>query len=281
MADFTILFIADLCGKAGRQATAHMTRILKERYKADYVIANVENAAGGFGVTPEMSQKIFSYGVNMQTSGNHIWDRVDIIKYLITKPKLLRPANFPDVAPGRGYYIDSIGDVKIGVINLMGRIYMKDIDCPFKIASNLIDKVREETELIFIDFHAEATSEKQALLYHLDGQVTAIVGTHTHVQTADERVTKRGTAFICDAGMTGSYDSVIGMQADPSLKRFLTGMPIRFTPGTEDVKISGVVIKADSKTGEAFSIERYVENFDINNIPKLENDELTEDDVEN
>ena len=273
MAEFKILFIADLCGKAGRQAASYMTRVLKEKFKADYIITNVENAAGGFGVTPEMSKKIYGYGTDIQTSGNHIWDRQDIINYLYTNPKLLRPANFPDKTPGLGYYIDNIDDIKIGVVNLMGRTYMKDIDCPFKTAENIIDEIRKQTNLIFIDFHAEATSEKQALLYHLDGRVTAIVGTHTHVQTADERVTKEGTAFICDAGMTGSYDSVIGMNIEPSVKRFLTGMPIRFTPGTENVKISGVLIKADTVSGKAKSIERYVEDFDINNVPKLEKDD--------
>jgi metallophosphoesterase (TIGR00282 family) len=267
MAEVKLMFVADLCGRAGRQAASYMIKSLKEQFGADYVICNVENAAGGFGVTPEMSKKIFSYGADIQTSGNHIWDRQEIIKYINTEPKLLRPANFPNGTPGNGYYIDTFDNTKIGVINLMGRTYMKDIDCPFKLAEEIVEKIKLETNLIFIDFHAEATSEKQALCYHLDGLVTAIIGTHTHVQTADEKITKRGTAYLSDAGMTGAHDSIIGMQSKPSVERFLSGMPIRFSPATEDVKISGVVITADESSGEATNIERYKIDFDINNLP--------------
>ena len=270
MSEIKIMFVADICGRPGRQAAAHLIKPLKEQFKANYVIVNVENSAGGFGVTPEMSKKIFSYGADIQTSGNHIWDRQDIYRYLIGEPKLLRPANFPKGAPGRGYFIDTIGELKIGVMNLMGRTYMKDIDCPFKTADILVERMREETNLIFIDMHAEATSEKQAMMYHLDGLVTAVVGTHTHVQTADEKVTKRGTAYISDAGMTGPHDSILGMQVKPSLERFLTGMPIRFSPATGDVKISGVIVTADSESGEASSIERYRVDFDIENPPPRE-----------
>jgi metallophosphoesterase (TIGR00282 family) len=263
MTPFTILFIADLCGRAGRQAAAHLVKPLREKYRADYVIANVENAAGGFGVTAEMSRKIFSYGIDMQTSGNHIWDRMDIIRYFETKPRLLRPANYPASVPGTGSYIDTVKDIHIGVLNLMGRTYMKDIDCPFKTADRELTAIRAQTSLIVVDFHAEATSEKQAFMYHADGLVTAVIGTHTHVQTADEKITRRGTAYITDAGMTGPHESVIGMEVKPSLDRFLTGMPIRFSTASEDVKISGVVIKADPKTGEAVSIERFREDFDL------------------
>ncbi len=274
MTPFTILFVADICGKAGRQAAAHMVKPLREKYAADYVIANVENAAGGFGVTSEMSRKIFSYGIDLQTSGNHIWDRVEIIKYFDTKPKLLRPANYPTTAPGTGSHIETVNGTKIGVVNLMGRTYMKDIDCPFKVADRELAAMRKQTNLIFVDFHAEATSEKQALAYYIDGLVTAIVGTHTHVQTADEKVSRRGTAYITDAGMTGPHESVIGMEVRPSVDRFLTGMPIRFSTASEDVKISGVVIKADPETGEAFSIDRFKEDFDLTAFQnKVDNDE--------
>jgi metallophosphoesterase (TIGR00282 family) len=274
MTSFTILFIADICGKAGRQAAAHLTKTLREKYQADYVIANVENAAGGFGVTTEMSRKIFSYGVDMQTSGNHIWDRMDIIRYLDTRPRLLRPANYPPTAPGLGSFVDTVNDTKIGILNLMGRTYMKDIDCPFKVADRELEAIRKQTNLVFVDFHAEATSEKQAMAYYLDGLVTAIVGTHTHVQTADEKVSKRGTAYITDAGMTGPHESVIGMEIRPSVDRFLTGMPIRFSTASGDVKISGVVIKADVETGEAMSIERFKEDFDLETFQnKQANDE--------
>ncbi|UCD63398.1 MAG: TIGR00282 family metallophosphoesterase [Candidatus Zixiibacteriota bacterium] len=263
MSAFIVLFVADICGRAGRQAAAYMVKPLREKYNADYVIANVENAAGGFGITAEMSQKIFSYGVDIQTSGNHIWDRMDIMKYFATKPRLLRPANYPGKVPGSGAFLDVAKDTKIGVLNLMGRTYMKDIDCPFQVAERELAALRKETNLIIVDFHAEATSEKQAMAYHLDGLVTAVIGTHTHVQTADEKVSRRGTAYITDAGMTGPYDSVIGMEVGPSLERFLTGLPIRFTTATDDVKISGVVITADPSSGEALSIERFREDFDL------------------
>jgi 2',3'-cyclic-nucleotide 2'-phosphodiesterase len=260
---FTILFIADICGRPGRQAVAHLTKPLKEKYGADYVIANIENAAGGFGVTPEMSRKIFAYGVNLQTSGNHIWDRVQILEYLDEQPRLLRPANFPHQAPGHGSYIDTVGDVKIGVINLMGRVYMPNTDCPFRTANRLVSDIARETQVMFVDFHAEATSEKQAMLCYLDGKVSAIVGTHTHVPTADEQISKRGTAYLTDAGMTGAHDSIIGMEKGPSLGRFLTGMPKRFTTATDDVRIMGAVVKVNTEDGRAESIERFSQNFDI------------------
>ena len=259
----TILFISDICGKAGRQAAAHMIKPLRQKYAADYVIANVENAAGGFGITPEMARKVFSYGINVQTSGNHIWDRHEIVKYFDEKPRLLRPANYPTQAPGSGSHIDSIGNWKIATLNLMGRTYMKDIDCPFQVADSELDVLRKETDIIIVDFHGEATSEKQAMLYYLDGKVSAVIGTHTHVQTADERISKRGTAYITDAGMTGAHDSIIGMEKEPALQRFLTGMPIRFTTADEDIKLSGVVLKVDASDGRAQSIERFCLDFDI------------------
>lgn len=263
MALFTILFISDLCGRPGRQAAAHLIKPLREKYAVDYVIANVENAAGGFGITPEMSKKIFTYGVDMQTSGNHIWDRVDILDYLREQPKLLRPANYPIGAPGVGSMVDLVGSVKVAVINIMGRVYMNNIDCPFKVADRELERMSSDTKVIFVDFHAEATSEKQAMCFHLDGKVSAVVGTHTHVQTADETVTRRGTAYITDAGMTGPHDSIIGMDKGPSLGRFLTGMPKRFTIASDDVKLSGVVVRVDPETGRAESIERIRLDFDI------------------
>ncbi len=263
---FTIMFIADICGRPGRQAAAHMIKPLKEKYGADYVIANVENAAGGFGVTPEMSRKMFSYGINVQTSGNHIWDRVDIIEYFESQsPKLIRPANYPPGTPGVGAYLDTVGDVKVGVINMMGRTYMAPLDDPFRVAKREVAQLSNETNIIFMDFHAEATSEKQAMMYFLDGRVSAIVGTHTHVQTADEQITARGTAYLTDAGMTGPHDSIIGMDVGPSLGRFLTGMPKRFTCASGDVRISGAVIRVDVESGRAEHIERFVLPFDINN----------------
>jgi len=265
-----------------------MIKPLREKYNVDYVICNVENAAGGFGITPEMSRKAYSYGIDMQTSGNHIWDRYDIVPYLKTNPKLLRPGNFPRGVPGYGYLIDEVNGVKVATVNLMGRTYMKDIDCPFITADKIIGHIGEETKIIFIDMHAEATSEKQAMLYYLDGDVSAIVGTHTHIQTADEHVSPNGTAYITDVGMTGPYDSIIGMEKEPSLQRFITGMPKRFTTATGDVRLAGVVIQIDKETGKAINIERIMYNFDIESFKpeditgiKETDDETEDESVEN
>lgn len=266
MSLFTIMFIADICGRPGRQAAAHMIKPLKEKYGVDYVIANVENAAGGFGVTPEMSRKMFSYGIDMQTSGNHIWDRVDIIEYFENQsPKLIRPANYPPGTPGVGSFLDTVGEVKIGIVNLMGRTYMAPLDDPFRVAKREVGHLADQTNIIFVDFHAEATSEKQAMCFFLDGRISALVGTHTHVQTADEQISARGTAYLTDAGMTGPHDSIIGMEKGPSLGRFLTGMPKRFSTASGDVRISGVVIKVEVESGRAEHIERFCLPFDINN----------------
>lgn len=260
----TILFVADVCGRPGRQACAHMIKPLRQKHSVDYVIANVENAAGGFGITPEMSRKMFSYGIDMQTSGNHIWDRVEIIDYLVNDdPRLLRPANFPTGVPGRGSFLHEVEGVKFGVVNLMGRTYMKDIDCPFQVGDRIVEGLLRQTPVIFVDFHAEATSEKQALFYHLDGKVSAVVGSHTHVQTVDSQISSRGTAYITDVGMTGPHRSVIGMQIGPSLGRFVTGMPKRFTTATEDVKLSGLVLEVDEKSGRALRIEPFRLDFDL------------------
>lgn len=261
MALIKVLFFADLVGKPGRFVLSQMCKSLKEKFGADYVIANIENAAGGFGITPEMSRKIFSYGVNCQTSGNHIWDRADIFQYLNEQPRLLRPANYPPGVPGNGFLIDDINGTKLAVLNLMGRTYMKEIDCPFRTADRELRKIRESTEIVIIDFHAEVTSEKQALAYYLDGKVSAIIGTHTHVQTADETVSERGTAYITDVGMTGPHDSIIGMEKAPSLERFLTGMPKRFACARNDIKISGAVVTIDTADGGAEHIERFKIDF--------------------
>ena len=263
MAELTILFVADICGKTGRQAASYLIKDLREEYQADLVIANIENAAGGFGITPEMSRKIFSYGVDVQTSGNHIWDRVDILEFINDNRNLIRPANYPGEVPGSGYVISKTASVPVAVINLMGRTYMSNIDCPFQTARKIINSLPPDVRIIFIDFHAEATSEKQAMMYFLDGQVSAVIGTHTHVQTADEQITKRGTAYITDAGMTGPHESIIGMEIGPSLGRFLTGLPKRFTSASGDVKLSGVLLKVDTEDGRATYLERLKIDFDL------------------
>lgn len=263
MSLFTVMFVADVCGKPGRQAAAHLIKPLREELEVDYVIANIENAAGGFGITPEMSRKMFTYGIDVQTSGNHIWDRVQILDYIAETPRLLRPNNYPPGVPGSGVFVDTVGIYKVAVINLMGRTYMNNIDCPFRQAARDVEQVSKETPIIIVDFHAEATSEKQALAHYLDGRVSAVLGTHTHIPTADERVSPEGTAYITDAGMTGPHDSIIGMEKGPSLGRFMTGMPKRFSTASGDVKIMGVIVKIDTESGAARHIERFSRDFDL------------------
>ena len=266
MSLITVLFVADVCGRPGRQAAAHLIKPLREEYAADYVIANVENSAGGFGITPEMSRKMFSYSIDTQTSGNHIWDRVQILEFLDSEPRLLRPANYPRPAAGHGTVIDKVAGGKIGVVNLMGRVYMANIDCPFRVGDAEVSIIRRETPVVIVDFHAEATSEKQALAHFLDGKVSAVIGTHTHVQTADEKISEHGTAYLSDAGMTGPHDSIIGMEKGPSLGRFLTGTPKRFSTASGDVKIQGVVLKIDPASGRTHHIERFSRDFDLGDI---------------
>ena len=275
MSEITVLFVADVCGRPGRQAAAYLIQPLREKYGINYVIANIENAAGGFGITPEMSTKMFSYGIDLQTSGNHIWDRVQVLEYIDQQPKLLRPANYPH-APGNGSYVDIVGEHRIGVLNLMGRVYMNNIDCPFKTADREVRRISERTPIIIVDFHAEATSEKQALAHYLDGKVSAVIGTHTHVPTADEQISERGTAYITDAGMTGPHDSIIGMEKGPSLGRFLTGMPKRFSTASGDVKLRGVLLKIDPNDGRAVHIERISQDFDLGQVQGKDHGELVD-----
>ena len=263
MAVLTVLFVGDLCGRPGRQAASYLIKELREEKGVDFVIANVENAAGGFGVTPEMSTKIFSYGVDVQTSGNHIWDRVQILEYLKETPRLLRPGNYPYGAPGSGTYIAEYNGQRIAVMNLMGRTYMPATDCPFRTAERELKKIRSVTNIVILDFHAEATSEKQAMAFYLDGKISALIGTHTHVPTADESISPNGTAYITDVGMTGPHDSIIGMDKGPSLGRFMTGMPKRFSTASDDVRLNGVLLKIDTDSGKAVSIERIRRDFDL------------------
>jgi metallophosphoesterase (TIGR00282 family) len=252
-----ILLIADIVGKPGRWAVSQILPELKRTHQIDFTIANVENAAGGFGLTREIAQKIRHYGVDCLTSGNHIWDRKDIFPYLNETLRILRPANYPPDVPGRGTAIfDLENDFKIGVMNIQGKVYIKEIDCPFRIADREIEKIREQTKIIVVDLHAEATSEKIALGWYLDGKVSAVLGTHTHVQTADEMILPRGTAYITDVGMTGAHDSVIGINKEDAITRFLTQIPRRFTVAKNDIKFCGALVKIDPDSGKASSIER-------------------------
>lgn len=264
MSNFRVIFIADVVGKPGRYILSQMTRRLQYKYNADFTIANIENAAGGFGITPEMAKRVFAYGVDCQTSGNHIWDRGGIGEYMDREPRMIRPANYPLGAPGNGHYVAQCGEIKVAVINLMGRTFMYHIDCPFRTADEILESFSPRPEIIIVDIHAEATSEKEALAYYLDGRVSAVVGTHTHVQTADEGISSRGLAYITDVGMTGSFDSILGMRKGPALDRFLTGMPKRLSVAEDDVRISGVIMDFDPQNhGKATAIERFCASLDL------------------
>jgi 2',3'-cyclic-nucleotide 2'-phosphodiesterase len=257
------LFVGDIVGRPGRICLgAYLSDCRKKNISYDFIIANVENAAGGFGLTKEISQKISSYGVDVQTSGNHIWDRKEIHSYFEAEPRLLRPANYPVGAPGLGYnlYASKNGET-VAVINLQGRIFMPNIDCPFRTADRIIGEIAEQAKLIFVDFHAEATSEKQALGRYLDGRISGLFGTHTHVQTADECILAGGTAYITDAGMTGPYASVIGVETKDALYRIITGLPNRFNIAERDIRMAAIVVDADPATGKASSIERIMYNL--------------------
>jgi metallophosphoesterase (TIGR00282 family) len=253
-----ILFVGDVNGKPGRTCLEdYLARCRKKRVHFDFVIANVENAAAGFGLTKEVSQKLSAIGVDCQTTGNHIWDKKEIYSYFDHEPRLLRPANYPSGAPGSGY---NIYDLKTGesiaVVNLQGRIFMWNIDCPFQTVDKILAEIKNRVKTIIVDFHAEATSEKQAMAWYLDGRVTAVIGTHTHVQTVDERILPGGTAYITDVGMTGPYESVIGIEVQDALYRITRGMPNRFTVAQKDVRLAAVVVEADPDFGKALSIER-------------------------
>jgi 2',3'-cyclic-nucleotide 2'-phosphodiesterase len=221
------------------------------------VIANVENAAAGFGITREIGDQLLELGVDVMTSGNHIWDKKEALDYIGAEPRLLRPLNYPVGAPGAGSYLArSRQGVSVGVINAMGRVFMLNIDDPFTSVVQEAEALRQRTRVIFVDFHAEATSEKIAMGWHLDGKVTAVIGTHTHVQTADERILPKGTAYLTDVGMTGPHDSIIGVEIEPALNRFLTALPQKFETAAANPRLNAVVVEADELTGLATDIER-------------------------
>ncbi len=252
-----LLFIGDVIGKPGREALSRELHRIVDRHRVDLVIANGENSAGGFGLTAETAQELFKCGVHLITSGNHIWDKKDALEYIKREERIVRPANYPEGTPGRGTTIARTpGGVKVGILNLEGRVFMNNLDCPFRCADREIAKLKEETPIIFVDFHAEATSEKISLGWYLDGRVSAVIGTHTHVQTADERVLTAGTAYMTDAGMTGAFDSVIGVKKEEAILKFITQRPSKFEVSKKDIRINGAVIEVDEKTGLALGIER-------------------------
>lgn len=258
-----ILFVGDVVGRTGRLALSSRLGRVIDRHFIDLVVVNGENAAAGFGLTVDIARDLFDMGVDVITSGNHIWDKKEIFDYLDRERRLLRPANYPSGCAGRGsgVYATSAG-LKVGVVNIEGRVFMNNLECPFRTADALIEELRQETPVILVDFHAEATSEKMALGHYLDGRVSAVVGTHTHVQTADEHILPGGTGYITDAGMTGSRDAVIGIRKDLAVDKFLTQLPVRFEVAKKDPILCGVVFSVDEGTGRATGVTRILEVVD-------------------
>ncbi|WP_066173186.1 TIGR00282 family metallophosphoesterase [Bacillus marinisedimentorum] len=256
-----LLFVGDVVGSPGRKMITEYLPRLKKKYRPQVTIVNGENAAGGRGITEKIYRNILESGAQAVTLGNHAWDNKEIFEFIDDAPKMVRPANFPD-APGKGSALLNINGISVGVINLQGRTFLPALDCPFRKADELLEKMKGKADIIFVDFHAEATSEKQAMGWYLDGRVSAVVGTHTHVQTADNRILPGGTAYMSDVGMTGPYDGVLGMDREAVITKFLTNLPVRFevTKGRE--QLSAVLIDIDEKTGAASSIKRMMINED-------------------
>jgi len=262
-----LLFIGDIVGSPGRNAVKQLLPKLREQHALDFVIANGENSAGGNGITPKIAEELFSYGVDVITTGDHLWDQKEVVELLENEKRFLRPLNYPANVPGRGSGVFEIQNSKfkiknsIGVMNLQGRTFMPPLENPFTLGLDEVKRLRAQTKIIFVDFHAEATSEKIAFARMLDGQVSAVVGTHTHVQTADEQIFPGGTAYLTDAGFTGPHESVLGREIEPVLKRFLTGMPQRFEVAKNRVLLHGAVIEIDDASGKAVKIQRVSESI--------------------
>jgi hypothetical protein len=258
-----ILFIGDIVGSPGREAIKKLLPGLIKEHSLDFVVANAENVAGGSGITIKTAEDLFASGVDVLTSGDHIWKRSEIFELLKTEKRILRPLNFPNSSPGQGSLVFKAKAGKnVGVINVNGRVFMDPLECPFKTSLKAAEELSKETNIIIVDMHAEATSEKVALGWYLDGKVSAVLGTHTHIQTADEKVLPNGTAYITDAGMTGPYDSVIGRKVEDVLQRFLTLLPTRFEVAESNIQLHGVLLDIDNKTGKALSIERVQKKLD-------------------
>ena len=252
-----VLFIGDIFGEPGRRALARAVPRLVAQRQIDIVIGNGENAAGGFGITPELAEELFDLGLAVITTGNHAWDKKEILDYFPREPRLLRPANYPSGVPGNGsVVVESAGGEQLGVMQLMGRAYMPTLDCPFQVAKKELAALKKRTAAVIVDMHAEATSEKMAMGHYLDGEVVAVVGTHTHVQTADEQILPKGTAYLTDIGMTGPLHSVIGVKKELAIEKFLTGMPRRFEVASGPSVFCAVLLELDARLGKALSIER-------------------------
>ena len=255
--------IGDIVGKPGRQVCQQVIPALREREKLDFVVANAENSAGGSGITKSTTKEIFESGVDVITTGDHVFKRKEAYALLDANKNLLRPANYPVSSPGVGSYIYSVSEsLQIGIINLLGRVFLNPIDCPFVCIRDIVEKMSRKTSVILVDFHAEATSEKIALGWYLDGKASAVYGTHTHVQTADEAILPGGTAYITDIGMTGPFRSVLGRDIDAVINRFVTNMPHYFKVAGDDLRLNGVIVKIDCESGRALSIKRVQEKID-------------------
>lgn len=255
-----LLFIADIVGQPGRRAVRELLPGLRQRRALDLVVANGENAAGGSGITVNTAQELFAAGVDVMTSGDHLWDQKEVVTLLESEPRFVRPANYPPGTPGQGSTVfRAPGLPPVAILNLQGRTFMPPMDSPFHCARTEVERLRHQTPLIFVDFHAEATSEKVALARMLDGRVSAVIGTHTHVQTADEQLFPGGTAFLCDGGFTGPHESVIGREIEPVVRRFLTNTPQKFEVATGRVLLQGAIVEIDHQSGKALSIERVSE----------------------
>lgn len=254
-----ILFIGDIVGLPGLQLVETVLKNYIQKYDVDICIANGENLIEGKGINEEGAAKLFDIGIHVITGGNHTWDNWHSRKVLGANRNVLRPLNYPSENPGNGFVVYDLGEKgKVGVLNLQGRVYMQPIDCPFKKSDWAVEKIHEHTRVVLVDFHAEATAEKIALGWYLDGRITALIGTHTHIQTADAHILPRGTAYITDAGMTGPYDSVIGLKKEIAIRRFLHQTPYKYEMASHDVRLAGVYVKADVESGKALAIEQFL-----------------------
>jgi metallophosphoesterase (TIGR00282 family) len=257
-----LLFLGDIIGEPGRRAVIDTVPLWKKERAIDFVVVNGENSAGGRGITPRITIDLLRAGVAVITTGDHVWDQKDLAAFIDTEPRLLRPINYPEGAPGQGSIVLETPKGKVGVINVQGRTFMQPtLDNPFHVLDRAVSRMREETPIIFVDAHAETTSEKIAIGRFLDGRVSAVVGTHTHTQTADERVFPRGTAFLCDAGMCGPTESILGREIDPIVQRFISSMPVNFPVARGPVNLCGAIIEIDESTGRALSIQRIAEPY--------------------
>ncbi len=255
------LIIGDICGRSGRQTAAHFIPLLRQKYAIDVIIANGENAAGGTGLTRPVYNELLAMGIDIITSGNHIWDKKEIFSFIDTADKIVRPANYPPGTPGRGYYLLSVNNLTLAIISLAGRTFMPPVDCPFRTVDLLLNELHCHADLFVVDFHAEATSEKMALAWYLDGKISCMAGTHTHIQTADERILPSGTAYISDIGMVGPWNSVLGVDKDLVIQKFITGLPVKFSLAHGPGIFNAILVDIDENNKKATEILRINEKM--------------------